>query len=581
MGNLCSIVRKFSFLSMIIACVLSRSAVTTAWASERTPLPNHLPPHIIAKPAIVQPLPSVPADLPPLTKETVERLTISPWLHDRLLRGIHQNAFSAARKLEAAEFDINLVDRPYGSTGVGRTGFDRFHAKPSLAVIEPATRLTNDQPFDQEPTIIANEYCIGPTCETRVVGAYMRYPTSSYNANPLLYVTRTSDYASMQLPAPNLTGDGLTTADPVLAEDGWGGMMYVVGVAYTSGQSGQSALAVWKSTDGWKNNAFGSPTVVPANPYSFYPFVLDKPSATVSMAGATYRDLYVVAALVDTSSVNRSPTTFHFYRSQNEGSFSEGQTISAGTTVSSFCPEVVVDSLYGDVYVLWLDYALSTDGKASMFCVHSTDIGTTWSAPVRLAAPAEFLGPLSQNVCPHGANSPAVGACVGGRTLIDAKFNNASRSIGVTFSAREGGQNSDPDVWFASFNVSTQQWNAPANITPQTGSAQWLPTIDYDNYGNYEIQYYDRSGDVTGDMLYNVKIRKVSPAGNVLDENTLLPVLADPRQTTGTDTLTFRFGDYQGLWTYNGLVYSTFFWSRNVDTVTRFGDVGWSEFGLP
>jgi hypothetical protein len=382
----------------------------------------------------------------------------------------------------------------------------------------------------------------------------------------------------MQLPAPALTGSGLLTADPVLAEDGWGGTMYVIGVALTSAQS---ALAVWKSSDGWKdsNSAFGAPVVVPSNPYNASAFVLDKPSATVSMAGPTYRDLYVVAALVDESGLN--PTTFHFYRSQNEGAFSEGQTISSGTTVTSFCPQVVVDNSNGDVYVLWLDYATLGDGKASLYCVRSTDIGTTWSSPVRLPAPAEFLGPTSQNVCPHGANAPAVGACVVGRTLIQAKFNNASRSIGVTFNAREGGQNSDPDVWFANFNIATQQWGQPVNVTPLSASAQWMPTIDYDNNGNFEIQYYDRSGDVVGDMLYNVKIRKVSSAGNVLDENTVLPASADPRQSIGSDVNVFRFGDYQGLWTYNGLVYSTFFWSKNVEGGIRQADVGWSEFGLP
>lgn len=110
-------------------------------------------------------------------------------------------------------------------------------------------------------------------------------------------------------------------------------------------------------------------------------------------------------------------------------------------------------------------------------------------------------------------------------------------------------------------NLDSLNWtaNGVSFVAGENGS-QWNPAIDYDNSGNFVLSYYDRRETPPGepsDTLYKVYVTKLAPNGTrVYADQAVTSPFADPRQNGSSPT--FRLGEYQGLWTFSGNVYSAY-----------------------
>ncbi|HEV7242921.1 MAG TPA: hypothetical protein VGQ36_27090, partial [Thermoanaerobaculia bacterium] len=154
-----------------------------------------------------------------------------------------------------------------------------------------------------------------------------------------------------------------------------------------------------------------------------------------------------------------------------------------------------------------INVATSFDGFAS-YSVHTKAAGT-------LLGPAAESGTCATNnndAVYNGTKSPGtcsgLGAKINARSMLMARFNSISGTVGITWHARE---TTDPnasnflssDVKFVEFTPYTYGFGTVWTVTDSqsignpgapTSGAQWNPALDYDSNGEYLVSYYDTRG---------------------------------------------------------------------------------------
>jgi hypothetical protein len=217
-----------------------------------------------------------------------------------------------------------------------------------------------------------------------------------------------------------------------------------------------------------------------------------------------------------------------------------------------------------------INVATSFDGFAS-YSVHTKAAGT-------LLGPAAESGTCATNnndAVYNGTKSPGtcsgLGAKINARSMLMARFNSISGTVGITWHARE---TTDPnasnflssDVKFVEFTPYTYGFGTVWTVTDSqsignpgapTSGAQWNPALDYDSNGEYLVSYYDTRGlTQSGSQFnYHVKTARIASGG-------IRTGASDTQLTsTASNLLVYappRNGEYMDIWNWNSKFYAAF-----------------------
>lgn len=549
-------------IAFALVCLTS-----TLYAGDPPPLPKVLPP-LISIPVLP------PVDPPPrthpvsaLTPDLLAHLNISPWLRDFLAAELQRAQLTTPQKSSVATPDQSLAQV---------SSLQQKRLSPHVLVTPVGSEVLRSYEssfnhLDQEPAVITNMWSHWYGDEYRTLYSFMRYPagsgTYSSAGSPVLFVTRGSDQAGTQLPMPNNPYGFafVSSGDPTVATN-----LYIYGVkplrmyvAGTTYDSNWTQVSVWRTDDGglstWSlPSTCGDASGLPFSRSTGY--LLDKPNIQVSNDPSTLGWVYVVVAKNGGSS---EPVIFNFYRSTDGDNFYLTQNPITGdgvvpTTARSASAQVVVDNQNGYVYVFWLD---SSTIPGTLYGVRSRDYGNTWEHIAAGVSAGRLIDVDDGHICQVQNGVVTSNDCVEARSMLAAKFNPYSRTVGLTWAAREGGAGSDTDIHFAAYNVDSGAWYV---ATTGRARSQWAPALDYDNTGNFVLAFYDRLDD-PADALFTIYSNKMGPTALPVGDYVRIPtgtISADPSCSNHCDfENTWRFGEYQGLWTLNGYVYSAFFYS--------------------
>ena len=474
----------------------------------------------------------------------------------------------------------------------------------TVDVITTATPVCPSLDYKQEPAVLANWYAaypgnIYPGYDERAIAAYMKYYNFSYLNRPWLYLTRIGPGApcgEIRLPAgnpppPDQAG-WYTSGDPTLAVNPYNhgrrltdggvkpGRMYVAGTTYNPNYT---QISVWHSDDGGLTGWDTLPSVLGNNgaPIQTSDWVLDKPSISVSYdAGSTspYRPstlgwVYVVAAYSPWVS-STGATTLYVYRSTDGDTFTRTAAAITGdgyvSTLQATSPQIMIDYATGKVYVFWIDAA---DQK--IHGVVSSDQGNSFQP---LPQPSTVAtGPL---LVAGDDNIVAAGVSLEARSQLAAHFSWLSRKVCLAWHAREGASPGPTNVHLATYDVDANIWSTS---TLMVNNSQWNPALDADSNGDIIMSYYDRRED-QWDVLYNVTISKFTANAAWYSQGAtryggdvpVSPNLSDPR-ISPPSAGTYQLGEYQGLWTSSGRLWSGFMFS----TAPRELDVNYAYMQTP
>lgn len=523
------------------------------------------PPGPPANPGPVLAPPAVPFKFPvkratqPLTRAALQRSPLSPWLRELLLAEVEQRASLQAATptpgVDAIEpYDREMLISPF------TLGLRRFRIAFDLTGTGATpTAVSNDSSTDQEPVIASNYFCNGFGCTERTYAAYMKRVLAS---GPNLYAWSRASGATTSLPFLKDPGgfDMNIGGDPAIATDSWT-VGYIVGTAYNGPWT---TIAVWRTLDA--GLTWSQPTALScANcPYARAgnSFLFDKPAVAVSYhsspAPSTYGYVYVVTPLLDGFGVTTS--TFSIARSTDSGVTFPVIASIPGDTPYTAPSQIMVDNATGYVYVFFLTWNTN-----ALTVWRSTTQGSSWSklTSLTLATP-ELLGAGGDSLCDQGGTGVR---CLSARSMLVAKFNPTSRSVGLAYHGRASGSDRRAKVYFSalslgdSLNGYTPSWITTNNsFAGAEAGSQWAPAIDYDNSGNFLLSYYDRRATPPpgqpADTLYQVYISKVTTSGTrVYADAAVTSTFADPRESANTMWI---LGEYKGLWTFSGNVYDAY-----------------------
>jgi len=349
------------------------------------------------------------------------------------------------------------------------------------------------------------------------------------------------------------------SGDPILAEDAYSNpkRVYLIGasrrVSYCdeNHRADENQISVWSTVDGgssWSNYAA-------LDHQNDGTWVTDKPSIAVSSEPTTRGRVYAAHIRTRTGfdCGSASPTNRKIIVTRVDGMLTK-EIDSLSPCASS--PIMLVDSAHADwLYVVWIDWATnqinvltSFDGFANFY---RDEI-----------AAGTFLGPAGADAIENGS-----GATINARSMLMARFNSITGTVGITWHVRETSENFlSSDVKFVEFTPYTRTFGTIRTVTDSqsssnpgapTSGAQWNPALDYDSNGDYAVSYCDTRGLVQSDSQFNydVKTARIKPWGTRSG-----PV--DRRLTPSASNLKLydipRNGEYMDIWHWNGKFYAGF-----------------------
>jgi hypothetical protein len=522
------------------------------------------------------PLPRRPL---PSTREELDRMPLSPWMHDLLVKDLFG---------ETSRSSTVLALPSHKDTNDSGTTSSRGHAGRPFQ-IRPLDwfwngsnpiLLTNNSHPKQEPVIFGQTYSDVYGTYERIVTSYMEYTgyvdsTNGYGSGsegiPRLHIARMSDGWSMTLPPPDpavwgAAFSGYTTGDATVALNPNNGYMYIVGTLYNPYNS---AVALWRNRYGWADEQTDPPTL-PSNgfvqegpgPTGYF---FDKPSLAISLHQTSMGYLYVAVVVI-----SNGYTWINVSRSTDDGvTWVPLGSLGAVPSII-WCPQIMVDNADGWLFLLCLDYR-----NNNLYLWRSTDFGNTFQFLSSTIIAAPFNGPNNDSMCPLGFS---FGACIQARTAIVATLEPNSRTIGVAFHARENAslpRTSPTDVWLASYSILDNSWNQPVNLSIGLAGSQYTPAISTDPSGFFHVSFYDHSLDPDGDENFAVTEVKYRSDLGIHERATLAAPPASPRLDSG-HVATFRLGEYQGSWYWPGQTWYAFIWTLPPGTQVNQEDVAYN-----
>ena len=216
----------------------------------------------------------------------------------------------------------------------------------------------------------------------------------------------------------------------------------------------------------------------------------------------------------------------------------------------------------GDVYVLWMDYNVTTGGNGVMLLDKSTDGGITWSPDITVDT--ILLPPLRLN---GGIDVQAKGAAI----LRSDPLN--PNQLYIVYAADPDTLGPDEaDIFFIKSVDGGLTWSSPLCINDDaTITDQVLPWMEVRPNGVIDIVWYDRRNDPS-DLLWDVYFATSTDGGNSFSMNVQLNTtsFASPQTNSGA-----WYGEYMALANTNSMAFIGFT-SSAIDSK---GDVLFTSLG--
>ena len=429
---------------------------------------------------------------------------------------------------------------------------------------------------DREPAVIVQRTSGGTD---RVITAWIKRTADSLGQLRVAAIDASDlggNWQKPTLPCPFFSCSSTdTSGDPYLAENPYTSgifpkRVYLAGVSGRA--SGENQITIWSSDDAgasWSTQA--------ALSHSFdLTWAADKPSISVSWEPSTAGQTYVAHLLIN----EQNPACWDGQRfvqcnsrivvsrlDSTTGQFHEVEVLDGGGTAVSSPIVVTHTANRGWVFLVWLNWQTNRIKVA-----FSTDYGDTFPI-VRETSAGTLLGIGTDSL------SNAFGATVYARSMLMARFNSISGTLGIVWHAREPNSTSASDIKFISWNPWTYAFGTRWTVTDSqsistpdapTPGNQWNPALDYDSNGDYLVTYYDtrQTTQDAGEFNYVVRAAHISSDGLRIPE-------ADTQVTPQQSNLLLydipRNGEYQDVWNWNGSWYAAFI------QISSFGDVAVSR----
>lgn len=385
--------------------------------------------------------------------------------------------------------------------------------QPDTTVIGTYTLVYSaaDPYRQQEPTHLTNTV----NGSNVTVTAFMEFQTCCPSAGPRLKAKSSLSSVTYDLPTVYSYSGDAAVAQNSYSTGVAPKRMYVLGTDFAS-PHWPSMLQLWYTDDGGATALHG-PTMLWRDGYDprSHRWFADKPAITVSAYPATKGYIYAAAARVDLSSnPNMNPNQILVFRSTDGGaSFTRTVVLSMACSGAACqpillenspqCPQLAVDSVSGNVYLIWLDW-------------------TTNRIYAAVAAPEATSFTLLSSI-PAGTflwASPLIKDRIWAQSMIATRFNAVARRVGVVWHARVDGSN-NADVEFAELNTTTNAWSSfnsdtKRRVNDASTKDQWNPALDYDGNGNWLVLWYDSRQDSNG-LNYRIFARMLHADGTDLD----------------------------------------------------------------
>ncbi|RLF34209.1 MAG: hypothetical protein DRN07_00575, partial [Thermoplasmata archaeon] len=365
---------------------------------------------------------------------------------------------------------------------------------------------------------------------------------------------------NLPFPFNPLTGMNMDQEfDPTATSDTLGNL-YIGHIASEIG--GSSGLYVHKSTNG--GGTWLSPVTVAldgppsGDPDPLYRFNDRCQMTADTFSGSPYTNNIYITWIKDRGFHMPQPwSDVYFSYSTNQGvSFSSAVRINdIGHDMGNMPIPAVAPN--GTVYVVWMDYNVTSGGNGTIYLDKSFDGGVTWGTdqfvaqinlpPLRLNTAAGFTDVLAK-----------------GGTPIAVSPTNSSELYIVYAADPDGNGTDEADIFFIKSTDGGSSWSSPLRVNDDsTKNDQFLPWMDVKSDGTIDIAWYDRRNDVN-DSLWDVYFAKSTDGGSSFSQNIQLNDISFPTPTN------LWMGEYLGLAVDSNYAFVAFT-SSLTDVVT--GDV--------
>jgi hypothetical protein len=324
------------------------------------------------------------------------------------------------------------------------------------------------------------------------------------------------------------------------ASNGWltvstTGLVYALSLSFSGSalQTGSSsAQLVARSVDG--GNTWSTPVALIADGSSFFN---DKGSITAD----PFDSGYVYAVWDRLSKQNVGPTYFALTSDTGNSWQAAGSIYDPGPTNQTIGNIIVV--LPGDTLLdIFTELDTASDGSvtALLRSIRSTDHGTTWSAPVTIAADEAV-----------GTTDPLSGAAIRDSSdLFSASVSSGGTIYLVWQDARFSGGDHD-GVALSSSGDGGQTWATPIQINGEPNAPAFTPTVNVRADGVIGVSYYDLRNDTLPGSVMTDCWMVTSSDGTHFEETHLSGPfnldLAPQGEFGPNNTLGLFLGDYQAL----------------------------------
>lgn len=486
------------------------------FASDPPPLSPEVAPQAIipTQPdhALERSAPRLPAR-PLLSRAEVEEL--------RLSGALHAAALDLVAKPTISTGNTTSPDTTAGSDAPATEGI-----VGATTVSAASVRVTNDSLMDAETAVSAVNIGAG---RFTAVTHHKYIPLGGERPEARIHFARTSDFWAFTTGQLPILAGYARSADPVMSVNPYTAginpsRMYTAGVLFNAGvYNDPSAIVLWTSADG--GASWASPSIVEARGGGGY--FVDKPAINVSWHPATLGYVYVAYISIDT--VN-SISSLVVERSTDGGlSFGSTFVVAIGPRGTLQAPQIVTNKNSGEVYVLWTDSAADAIKMATS---------------VNQAA---SFGP--HEIVAYGVNAIAAGGVRSYSNPI-ARFNYVAGSLGVVWH-KYGPSLTDIYYTYKTCGSSCSgSWSSPSQVNDISTNDQFLPSMDFDNAGNFMVAWYDRRLDPLNDR-YDEYAVYITPQGSRVNNQAsvrLSTYSSDPDHHTSSDGDSKFIGDYQDVW---------------------------------